>query len=207
MLTTDSSNSIDACIADITSIKLPWITKLNLSQLVSRRGFSQRQVDSAISRMNDRGLLKVGFRNVRNAPSVPRELPIKALTEEFIRSVFDRSSDGSMEAQPTQVIAATQKLAGLMGRVATGDLEPELLECYLRVGHAFTVMTQDEVPGVETLEALWPRRNTNSRVAYARFKTVSAQVVCLAAAQPKNYKEAKHWLESLKRSGRRYVIC
>lgn len=207
MLTTDSSNTIEACIADITSIKLPWIAKLNLIELVTRRGFSQRQVDSAISRMNDRGLLKVGFRNVRNSPSGPRELPVRALTEEFIRSVSDRASDCSIEAQPTQIVSATQKLAGLIGRVATGDLEPELLECYLRVGHAFTVMTQDGVPGVETMEALWPRRNTNSRVAYAQFKTVSAQVVCLAAAQPKNYKEAKHWLESLRRTGRRYVIC
>ncbi len=207
MLNTNCRNNIDACIADITSIKLPLITKLNLSLLVTRHGFSQRQVDSAIARLNDRGLLRVGFRNVRNLQTVTTELPIRALTEEFIQSVFDRASDRSIEAQPTNIISATKKLAGLMGKEATGDLETDLLECYLRVGQAYTQMNRDGISGVETLEALWPRRNTNSRVAYARFKPVSAQVVFLAAAQPKNYLEAKRWLESLKRSGRRYVIC
>lgn len=207
MLTTDCRNNIDACIADITSIKLPWISKFNLSQLVTRHGFSQLQVDSAIARMNDRGLLHVGFRNVRNFSCVPKELPVKTITEAFIRNVLDQPGDCRSDAQPMQIVSATQKLAGLMGKEATGDLETDLLECYLRVGQAFTKMTFDRVPGVETLEALWPRRNTNSRVAYARFKTVSAQVVFLAAAQPKNYLEAKRWFESLKRSGRKYVIC
>ncbi len=202
------NRNIHASIADIVSNRLPLIAKKDISQIMMHTGYTQRQIDTAIKRMKVQGLVRIAFKNVKTVDCTLRQLPVDDLSVVFIQSIAEKGGDnGATVAKPTQIVYATARLSGLVGKNAIRDLEIDLLECYLRLGQAFAFMITKGTPGVDTFEALWPSRNCISRVAYARFKPNSSQLVNLAAAQPKNNREAKRWLESLQQSGGKYVLC
>ena len=195
-------------IIHVITDHLPLISKQDLGQLMVHYGYTTEQFDSAIKCLKGKNLIRVGLRNTCAISSVIAKLPIGELTEEFIQCVAEtsRTSDQS-GALATQLVSATPRLAGLAGRDAVGNLDCDLLHCYLRLSKALITMRTHGISGLNTWETHWPKRSSTSRIACARFKPFNFEFVRVTAPSPMNFQEAERWLQSLKRSGRKYVIC